>query len=216
MAAWSYSALTLFETCPKKYWHEKVKRDVKDQPNQVTNYGLEGHKHFENKLLKGTKLPMDLQHHEAVLDRIRAAPGEGLPEQKLAITRDFAPTGFFDDDVWLRSIIDYAKVNGKACLIIDHKFGRMRPGFDQVKLCAAVFSCFKPEIETYSAAYYWAKEKKLTRTKVLKDDVPGIWAEFIERSDRIDEAVAHDEFPAKPNGLCKRYCAVKSCPYNGV
>lgn len=215
MIAWSFSALQTFETCPKKYWHEKIKKDVRQSKSTVGDYGIEAHKAFENRLLKGRDLPLDLQHHEPVLAKIAAAPGQGMPEQKLAINRDFQPTGFFDKDVWLRAIIDYAKLNDNVCLLIDHKFGKMKDDFDQVELLAATFSCFKPEVELYSAAYYWAKEKKLTRKKITQGDLPEIWEKFIKRQERLQLAVKHDEFPANPNGLCRRYCAVKSCPYNG-
>lgn len=216
MPAWSYSALTLFETCPKKYWHERVKKDIKGTTSSVGDYGLEAHKHFENRLLKGKSLPLDLQHHERVLAKIAEAPGEGMPEQKLALNANFEPTGFFDKDVWVRVIIDYVKQNGKVALIIDHKFGKMKSDFDQVELCAAAFSCFRPEVEVYKASYYWAKEKKLTSTTVHLAEVPHIWERYLDRVHVMDEAAKRDEYPAKPNGLCRRYCPVKSCPYNGV
>jgi hypothetical protein len=211
----SFSSLQTFEICPKKYFHEKVKKDYKQTRSDVGDYGLEAHKAFEVRLLRGKKLPMDLQHHEKNLAKIAAAPGEGMPEQKLAINTNFEPTGYFDDDVWLRSVVDYAKVNGPRCLIIDHKFGKMKEGFDQVELSTAVFSCYNTDVERYTTAYYWAKAKKLVAKRITVKDIPMIWEGFLPRFERINLAHKNSEFPAKPNGLCKRYCPVKSCPYNG-
>ena len=211
----SFSALTTFEQCPKKYYHLKIAKDVKDSMSSAGDYGVSGHKHFENRLLKGTKLPMDLVHHEPVLSKLANARGEGLPEQKLAINKDFQPTGFFDRDVWLRAVIDYVKIDGETAIIVDHKFGKMKDDFTQVRLCAAVFSCFEPRVKDYHAAYYWAKEKKLTRQLVKNADVPEIWAEMLPRFEAIDEAAKTTDFPARKNGLCKAYCPVVSCVHNG-
>ena len=214
--AWSYSALDSYELCPKKYAAEKVYRIVKEKRTSVGDYGDEGHKHFEKRLISNKPLPLDLRHHESVLAKLAAAPGEGMPEQKLALNRDFKPTGFFDDDVWVRGIIDFAKVNGQHLLVIDHKFGRMKEGFDQIDLMVAIMFCYMPEINTATGAYYWAKEKKLTRKKYTRNNGPAIWNGFLPRVKQMENAKKNDEFPARPNFLCKRHCPVKSCPYNGV
>lgn len=214
--AWSYSALDSFELCPKKYWAEKIGRIVKEQRSSVGDYGAEMHKHFEKRLINGKQLPLDLRHHEPVMARLHNAPGEGMPEQKLALNRDFQLTGFFDDDVWVRGIIDFAKVNGRHLLVIDHKAGRMKEGFDQINLMVAMMLCVMPEIQTATGAYYWAKHKKLTRKKYQRSDAPDIWNSFLPRVKRMEEAKKNDDFPARPNFLCKRHCGVKSCPYNSI
>ena len=213
--AWSYSALTSFETCPKQYWHYRIKRDVKEGKSQATDYGSEVHKHFENRLIKKKPLPLDLRHHEKVLSKLEAAPGEGMPEQKLAINRAYQPTGFFDDDVWCRSIIDYTKVITNRAIIVDHKTGKVKEGFDQVDHQAAMLFCYMPEIEQITAGYYWTKAKRLPTIKITREDVPAIWNKFMPRVEHMENQIKHDEFPAKPNGLCKRYCAVTSCPHHG-
>ena len=214
--AWSFSALDSYELCPKKHWAEKIGRIVKPQRSTVGDYGAEAHKHFENRLIKNKPLPLDLRHHEPVLAKLAAAPGEGMPEQKLALNRDFKLTGFFDDDVWVRGIVDFGKLNGRHLLVIDHKFGRMKEGFDQVDLMVAMMLCVIPEIETATGAYYWAKEKKLPRKKYQRSDGPGIWNSFLPRVKRMEQAIKTEDFPARPNFLCKKHCPVKSCPYNGV
>ena len=55
--AWSHSALNTFTTCPKKYWHEKIKKDVPFTESDASRYGKEVHKAFEDYIGKGTKLP---------------------------------------------------------------------------------------------------------------------------------------------------------------
>jgi hypothetical protein len=213
--AWSYSALDSFELCPKKHYHEKIAKDVVQKTNEVQGYGIDGHKFFENRLLKGTPLPLDFQHHERYLKRIDTIPGTKMPEQKLAINRDYQPTGWFDDDVYCRAIIDFIIYADKYAVIVDWKFGKQKPGFDQLELSAAVFACFKPEIQTYKAFFYWAKEKKLSPITIERDDTVAIWNRFLPRVNDMQTAIEKENFPAKQNFLCKRHCPVKQCKYNG-
>ena len=212
---WSFSNLELYELCGKKYYHLRVAKDVQDTGNAMSNYGFDAHKHFENRLFKDTRLPMDLTHHEKFLAKLQAAPGEGLPEQKLALTREFEPTGFFDDDVWVRGIVDYTKLNGSHMVVVDHKFGKMKEGFTQIDLMVTMLMTYRPEIETATGMYYWAKAKKITSKKYTRDDIPEIWAQFLPRVERMEEAWKTTDFAAKPNYLCKKYCPVKQCPHHG-
>lgn len=213
--AWSYSTLTNYETCPKQYWHYKVARDVREKKSTAADYGIEAHKAFEDRLIKGKSLPLDLQHHEKVLKPLADAPGQGMPEQKMALTVDLQPTGFFDDDVWCRAIADFAKVNGSRAILVDHKFGKMKEGFEQVEMQAAVLFAYLPDVEQITAGYYWAKAKRLPRKVLTRGDIPRIWNIFLPRVSKFEEAHKRDEFPARRNGLCRRYCAVTSCPHHG-
>jgi hypothetical protein len=214
--AWSYSALDTYQTCPRKYWAEKVSKCVKFVPNQATEYGKEVHKKFENDLIKGTKLPLDLRHHEPVLKKLREAPGEGMPEQKLALNHDFVPTGFFDRDVYVRAILDYVKFTETKALIVDHKTGKMFDGFDQLELAAACLSAYMPEIETFILAYYWTKEKKLTRKTLAKKDIDLVWVKYLPIVNRLQMSFKEDSWPTRYNGLCKKWCGYKECPNSGT
>ena len=213
--AWSFSALESFERCPKQHYHLKIAKDVIEKQNTAANYGKEVHAAFESRLIKGKQLPLDLRHHEPSLCKLAEASGEGMPEQKMALTRDFQPTGWFDDDVYVRGIIDYAKVNGTLALIVDHKTGRMHDSFDQVKLMAAMLSVFVPEVETFIACYYWTKGKAVTSKTVKREDIAGIWADILPRAQHMEQMITEEQFPARQNFLCKRHCPVKSCKFNG-
>ena len=53
MTAWSYSSLKTFEQCPKKYYHLKVAKDVKDKGSSAMFYGNEVHKAAEQYMKEG-------------------------------------------------------------------------------------------------------------------------------------------------------------------
>jgi hypothetical protein len=222
--AWSFSALTSYETCPKKYWEESVAKNIPYEVGEVQQYGIDGHKHFEDRILKGKKLPMDLTHHEATLAKLAGADGEILGEQKMALTRDLQPTGYFDKDVWVRGQADLmiitGKPNQKTALVVDWKFGKPtppdKPGrFDQLELMAMMFAQYHPDVVAVEGAYYWAKEKRFDPNRIHRDYMKVLWSKFLPRVERFEEAFKKDEFPAKENGLCKKWCKVKSCPFNG-
>jgi hypothetical protein len=213
---WSYSRLEAFELCPLKYFRLSVKRDIKDKPNEVAQYGTDAHKHFENRMMKGKPLPMDLQHHEKYILPIDKRPGQAYGEQKIALNADYEPTGFFDSDVWVRAIVDYTKIAPPAGLIVDWKFGKRRDGFDQVSLMAAMLFAYHPDLQGVAGAYYWAKEKSYARKVYKREDVPAIWASFLPRIERYQRAHAEADFPCRPNFLCRNYCPVTTCEHHGV
>ena len=204
-----------FMTCPRKYWAEKVAKVVPFVESPQMAYGKKVHKHFEDRLLEGIKLPMDLTHHEPVMARLADAPGEGFPEQQLALDRDFRPCGWYDKNCHIRGIIDYVKVNGHTAIILDHKTGKRKDGFDQVDLMFAILSVFMPEIKTAKAGYYWTQGQKIDVKEYHREDVPAIWADYMPKVNKMQEAFNKDTWECQPNGLCRSWCGYKECQYSG-
>lgn len=214
--AWSWSALDMFEQCPKKYYHLKVKKDFReDFSGEVAEYGNRAHKAFELFFDKDKPLPMDLKHHLKRIEKIKQAPGAQYVEQKLALTRKFEPTGYFDSDVWVRGQADYGKIKDTTAIIFDWKFGKMKDVPDQLELMAAMFLAFNEEVDVVIASFYWAQDKQFVPYRLERKDLVRIWNKFLPRVDKVETAIKTTDFPAKTSGLCKRYCPVLSCPHNG-
>lgn len=213
--AWSYSVLSAFELCPRKYHAEKVSRRVSEKSNHAADYGTEVHKAFENRLLRNKKLPLDLRHHEKIMVRLANHEGESLPEQRIAINADFESTGFFDDDVWCRGVVDFGKLKEPNLLLVDHKTGRMKEEFDQLDLMAVMMFHHLEEVENIIGVFYWTKNKRFTKKNYARSDIADIWGDFLPRVEKFQKAFETDSFPAKSNFLCKRHCPVKDCKYNG-
>ena len=79
--AWSFSALDSFETCPKRFWHLSIAKDVKEEENEAMRYGSYAHKQFELRLKNSTPLPIDLKHHEKLLARLAGARCRSIPRE---------------------------------------------------------------------------------------------------------------------------------------
>ena len=214
--AWSHSAMETYLTCPRKYWAEKVAKLVPYSESSQAAYGKIVHKAFEDRLMKGKTLPMDLTHHEPVMKKLADAPGKGFPEQQLALNHDFQPTGWFDKDCHVRGIIDYVKINGKHAIIVDHKTGKVKDGFDQIDLMFIMICIFNPQVETATGMFYWTQGKKIKAKKYQKIDTTTIWSGYMPKINRMQDSFDQDTWPCKPNGLCRKWCGYKDCQYNGV
>lgn len=214
--AWSFSAVTGYETCPKKHYHTRIKKDFKETFNDAANYGTEAHKHFELRLKEDKPLPLDLAHHEKVLALFAGFGGEIMTEQRMAINRKFEPTGYFDRDVWARGQADLILKQDNRVLVVDYKFGKIKEGFDQLELMCALVSCLLPDVETFIGSFYWAKEKQVWTHKLTRTDIVRVWNNFLPRVKQFEDAHKTDDFPARESGLCKRYCPVRTCPHNGA
>lgn len=213
--AWSYSALTRYESCPKQYYHINVVKDVKDEYGD-SEAGAEGnaiHVALFRRITKGNPLPLPIRYLEPMAAKFADTPGEKFGELKLALNRDFEPTDFFASDVYLRSIVDLAIVRHDHALVVDWKTGKIKDDFTQLAMSAAVLSQFMPELRTFELAFVWLKHKNISRKSVAVADFKGIWADLLPRADRIETARQTTDFPAKQSGLCRGYCPVKSCPH---
>lgn len=215
MGAWSHSSLTSFETCPKKYYHTRVAKDIPDPPGEAALWGSEAHKKLEHRLAKGTPLPDYLAHCEPIVQQLLNKDGKKLVEEQIALTKNLHPTSWFGKDVWCRGVIDFGIVNEKNAVLIDWKFGSRKPDSDQMKLFAAFSFAKFPWVEKVTTAFVWLKENKLDREEFTKNDVPIIWQGVMPRLSRLENAYEKDSWPAKPSGLCKKHCPVRSCEFNG-
>lgn len=214
--AWSYSRLSSYELCPRKFWYDQ---NNKQPPGEENSYGLDVHKSFELYLKGKQSLPLDLQHHGKAIDKVKqtATP---LSEQRLCVNKDFEPVGFFDNDAWLRVVVDFAGVNPKkkSVIIVDWKTGKRRPVWEQLYIQAAVLNCydlgFKPN--AYLLGFYWTKDREFDWEHFAPDAIPGVWNELMPRVEQFNDAWNNKEFPERQNFLCAKYCADKKCKFNGI
>jgi hypothetical protein len=205
--AWSFSALDMFEKCRKKFYHLKVRKDVKEPDNQWQADGKFVHDALFNYCMNGVPLPVQLA------DKVMAIPhAEKYGEMRLCLNAELQPRDFFAKDAWVRAVLDLLLINGSSATIIDWKTGKQKPGFDQLRLAAAILSRYMPEITHFILAYAWLKDNELKIEVIRKDELKQVWLEFLPRAAEIDKAEATTDFPANPTPLCG-YCPVTSCPH---
>lgn len=211
---WSYSRLTSFETCPRRYFRLSVQKDIKEEPSQAMIDGNAVHKAFELRIRDGRQLPIHLRVHEPLMAQLAAAPGEKIVEQQIALSVEWQPVEWFADDVWLRVKSDLTQYNGNYGVVWDWKTGRPHEDFTQLKLNAAVLLHLAPEIDTVIPAYYWTKARRVDTGghRIHRRDVPEIWGPILMRVAEYQRAHEEQAFPPKQNFFCKG-CPVKDCQY---
>ena len=216
--AWSYSALKTFQSCPKKYYHLKVLKDVKEPQSEIMLYGIDAHKAAELYIANNQDLPGKYEFMRRQLDTLKNLKGDKYCEFKFGLTKEMQPCDFFAKNVWLRGAIDLLVVNEDAgtARMIDYKFGKSKNAdMSQLQLMSlAVFKLF-PNITKVKAGLLFCGEDKMFPTQYDAADAPKMWMDWLPEVQRLETAFTSNVWNASPSGLCKAWCYVLSCPHNG-
>ena len=214
---WSYSALGLFQQCPKKYYHLRVVKDVVEPETTAILYGKEVHLALEEYIRDGKPIPPQFSQFQGIADMLNAIPGDKLCEYKMGLTKDIQACGFFDENVWFRGVADLLIINGDTARVIDYKTGKSSEFADvkQLELMAlAVFKHF-PKVRRVKAGLVFLVANDFVRAEYDKKDAPLSWLKWIQETDRIQAAHDTNVWNPKPNFTCRKYCLVKDCQHNG-
>jgi hypothetical protein len=208
MPAWSYSSLTAYETCPKRYYLTKVTKEIIEPQTEATLWGNKVHKALELRIKDKTPLPVTMQAYEPYCSRIEITPAQISAETKMALNAQFQPTKWMAKDCWVRSILDVQIDAGEKAAVLDWKTGAVKPDSTQLMLSAAFMFHSKPYVQTVTTSFIWLKENTATRETFEREQLPEIWNEFLPRVKRLELAYEKDRWEAKPSGLCKDWCPV--------
>ena len=215
MLTHSFSSIKMYENCPKRYYHQRIRKEVQDKGSDATIYGERIHEALEHRLESKVGLPKESEGYEVLCRGIEktARGGTLLVEQKLTLSEDLTPTGWWDGDAWVRSILDVLVLHNDTAVVMDWKTGKRRPDFTQLELFALqVFSHF-PDIDKVKSSFLWLKDMQMDSKTYYRDELGSMWGSLLQRISRIEQSLAHDKWPPKPSGLCN-YCPAKNiCEY---
>ena len=214
---WSYSSLSAFETCPRRFKLTRLTKEVVEPQTEATLHGNLVHKALEL-ATKGTQqLPEKYGQYQPIIDRVTARPGKRLVEFKFGLTKNLRPAEFFGKDVWVRGVIDFGLLTTKTAVALDWKTGKPKSDADQLKLFAGVMLRTYPYLEAVKTGYVWLAYNKVDTQTFKQADAPEIWGEFAVRVHRMELALKNDDFPPRPSGLCASWCPVgrKLCEFCG-
>jgi len=205
---WSYSALTAFETCPRRFYLTRVAKKVQEPQTQATIWGNQVHKALEL-YAKGEKpLPAELKSFQKYVDKLWSYEGKRVVEKKVALDRNLRPTKWFAKDVWVRGVIDIGVVGSEKAYLLDWKTGKRKPDSDQLKLFAALAFASFPWVDKVTTGFIWLKPKEFDKEVFTREQLTEIWGEFHPRLSRLAHAYAEDKWTPRPSGLCREWCPV--------
>ncbi len=214
---WSFSAIKLFEQCPRKYYHLKVAKDYSEPPTEATTYGEEFHGAAEFYVSGQAELPPYFEFARKALDKLKASPGQKLCEYEMGLTEGLEPCAIDSPEVWWRGIADLVILNDTTAKVVDYKAGKSSKyaDKDQLELMAlAVFKHF-PDVTKVDAALLFVVAKAFITSSYSRTDAPALWARWLQRYNKISIAKTNGVWNPKTSGLCKAHCVVLSCPHNG-
>lgn len=215
MTAWSYSSIKTFEQCPKKYYHLKVAKDVKDEPGEAADYGTAVHLAAEEFIRDGKAIPEKFAYIRPIIERLAAIPGKKHAEMKLGVRKSndgYEPCGFFDKDVWWRGIADLLIINGHKAYCIDYKTGKSARYADTKQLdllAGAVFTHFPEVVQIKSSLIYVVSGELVAKEHVITERSQYL-SVFNTQLDQLDAAMENGVWNPKSSPLCG-WCPVQSC-----
>ena len=219
---WSYSSLSLFDQCPKKYYHLKVAKDVKEPASSAMMYGSDLHLAAEHYVRDGKPLPGKYHYIQSSLDKLNAIPGEKLCEYEMGVKFEdgkIVPCEFNDPMRYWRGIADLLIVdreNHKAWLI-DYKTGKSAQYADtkQLRLLAGATFAHFPEIKTIRAGLLFVVANDFVKEDYNTAIPEGYFEPFHGIVNQLKQCHEVDVWNPKRNFTCKGWCPVLECVHNG-
>lgn len=206
----SFSSLKLYDTCPKRYYHQRIAKHVTEQAGEATVYGERLHKMLEDRLRDDVDLPPEAASYAPLVDAVLRTSTNGtlMVEQEMTLNRNLKPTGWWDKDAWMRSKLDVLVLKGRKAVVLDWKTGKRRPDFNQLELFALQVFAHHKDIDEVSSGFIWLKDQAIDRNTYSRNNIGELWSNLLNKVSRIERSLDNDDWPAKPSGLC-RFCPAR-------
>ena len=216
--AWSYSSIKTFEQCPKKYYHLKILKDIKDSGNTATIYGQQVHQAAEDYVKDGTPIPEKFAYIRGVVERIAKQDGKKYTEHKMGLKKTeggYETCEFLGKDVWWRGIADVVIINGSTAYSIDYKTSKNARYADtkQLDLVAGGLFVEFPQLDTIRSALVFVVSGDVVKKDHYREHMDKYLNTFESALDRLDNAEQSAVWNAVTGPLC-RFCPVVSCEHN--
>jgi len=215
---WSYSRMKAFETCPKQFYHTQVLKEFPFVETEAMRYGTEFHKACEDFVRDGTPIPEKFAFARPAVEKLAALPGDKHCELKMGVTENLDPCGFFDENVWVRGIVDLLIVDGDVARVVDYKTGKSARYADpkQLELMALMTFAHFPEVTKVKAGLLFVIAESFVREKYEAAKAGKLWSNWVSRYNTMQKAYETNVWNPNPSGLCRRHCPVTQCPHNGA
>ena len=217
--SWSYSSLSLFQQCPKKYYHLRVEKDYKEPETDALLYGKRLHEAAEFYIGKDTPLPPQFAFIKNTLDLLKTLGegGEFLCEYRMGLTRDLQPCEFFDKNVWWRGVADLVILKDDKAYLVDYKTGKSSRYADtkQLEILALALFKHKPNIKLVKGGLLFLLANDFVKVDYEDSQQAEPWVKWLNETKQLEAAYENHVWNPKPNFSCKQYCAVVECIHNG-
>lgn len=211
----SYSALKMFETCPRQFHEVRILKKYTSSDTTATIWGKEVHENAELFIRDGRPFAIQFTGSDQV-EALAKLRGDKHCEMELAVNDKLEPVAFSDPSAMLRGIADLVIINGDSIRVIDYKTGSNKyPDPAQLELMALLVFAKFPEAQRSHGALLFLAHNDIVQKITKREDSATLWANWFGKINRIEESHKTGVWNAKSSGLCKKYCPVKTCEHNG-
>jgi hypothetical protein len=187
ITAWSFSRLGVYEQCPFKFklvYVDGLKEPGSAAMDRGKAIHAEGEAYLKN---ADAALPDSYKLLAVEMEELRAS--KALSELEITFTADWGPTGWFDDNAWLRIKIDALLEKDGKVQIIDFKTGKNRGGYeDQLELYALAALIMYPDAKEISAELWFLDSGEIIGTShgaYSHTDVNDLKKKWLQRSNKM-------------------------------
>ena len=173
---------------------------------------------LESRIRDGIMLPAEFAHLEPMVAKVLEFPGIRYVEHKLAFNDNGVPIPYWDKAGYFRGAADLMIFDQEKgdLRIFDWKSGKPRTNKDQLdRMALAAYQCSKG-VKKIRAAFVYPLLAAPVQAETYHDtDMPRLMQLLQHDIKRVDTAIELNQFPPSPSGLCKQWCDVLSCTFNG-
>lgn len=216
ITAWSYSRYADYRQCPLRFKLKYIDK-MKESPSPAMERGSQIHKAGENwlKNRRKTKLPVAYNHFADEMKQLHDL--DPMVEQQWGFTQQWAPTGWFSADTWLRIVCDVAVVyEDNTADLIDFKTGRVYDtNEEQVELFSTSIFMRHPEVTDVTTRLWYLDSGDEVVREYSRGDFERIRKDW---SKKVVAMFKDKRFAPTPNNKCKWCDFAKDkggpCKYN--
>lgn len=211
----SPSSIGTFKTCPRQYEAKYITKEVVFMPTEHTIYGTRVHNALEVAIKGKQALDEEFSHLQPVVNACNDMPGTKYAETKYAVMVDGSYTHYSDKTALVRCIVDLVVIDGDVAMVIDWKTGKVKADDLQLRInVVCIFAAF-PRVNTVKTAFAYTKTGDLQAYKHDRKNTLEMLASITHDIEGVRQAEENNQFKPTPSGLCKAWCDVTACKYNG-
>mgnify|MGYP000178572114 CR=1 FL=1 len=215
--SWSPSRLVDYESCPLKAklkYIDRIPEPIRPLPKGKTEHandrGTRIHTAAEF-FVKGTaELVPELETFREELTRLRFlyAAGTVSLEGEWAFTKEWSPTSWKSDDVWVRVKLDsFVRLSKTHGVVIDYKtgrrFGNEIKHAEQMQIYQLAAFLKYPELEKITVELWYTDQNELATMTFTRKQGLRFLENFTQRANKM----THDEvFTPRPNIISCKFC----------
>lgn len=228
MLALSYSRISDFRQCPRKFYLKYIEKapnfieDSSKNPHLVR--GSNVHKALEMYVVKKkagqTEIPVstmpEVESTKPLIDKLMTQ-FDVHPEMQIAINKDFQQVDWFSKEAWFRVITDIIGF-GDILFIGDYKTGKVtdysgtmeEPG--QLHMSSLIGMALWPQFNDVRNIYLYVDHKKKVDLHLTRDHYDSLKQRLVDEHQKIND---EKDFCEKSNQFCRWCAATKDqCTYS--